>query len=489
MHAVVHNRIHRQVFDLDWRGNAGDAALEGRVHRLVKEQLLPALDALFERMDGGDQVLRFDLLRIDLFLESTDFDERLSAQIVSKALESISLQLEHTHAANAVSTGAQPAAQDQSPLRQSPAGRQIEWLIFYLREGYLPWWGPCSNSAEWRLQLDLLFTLPADPTGWEALRVSLAHDRVRQRLIHRFSDADLGLLLEKLWAATGQGGPAGFWRLAVAAGPPALRRQIAGSEIDLNISFFLKHTLAIMNATDGSSYKDALFRALAARDLAGSDQSETTQPSQKPPNGQDDSSSSKQRPDRPRSDTAGPAEGEEIPIPMAGIVLIAPFLPTFFGRLGLWTPGTAHKPAAGDELRAPAKPGLDDLPRCLALLQGMATTNQGREEFELVLLKLLCGIDIATPVPPAYALTAADNAAIEALLQAAIDNWSILKNTSVEGLRVSFIDRGGTLSRTAKGWRLHMQPSSFDMLLQHLPWSIQYIKLPWMDNILQVDWQ
>ena len=74
-------------------------------------------------------------------------------------------------------------------------------------------------------------------------------------------------------------------------------------------------------------------------------------------------------------------------------------------------------------------------------------------------------------------------------MQGAIDNWTILKNTSVEGLRVSFIDRDGTLSRTTKGWRLRVQSSSYDMLLQYLPWSIQYIKLPWMDTILQVDWQ
>jgi len=34
-----------------------------------------------------------------------------------------------------------------------------------------------------------------------------------------------------------------------------------------------------------------------------------------------------------------------------------------------------------------------------------------------------------------------------------------------------------------------VEPRSFDMLLDRLPWSIATLRLPWMDRVLHVDWR
>jgi hypothetical protein len=82
-----------------------------------------------------------------------------------------------------------------------------------------------------------------------------------------------------------------------------------------------------------------------------------------------------------------------------------------------------------------------------------------------------------------------DREEAETVLQSTINYWSVLKNTSIDGLRSSFVQRSGLLRRTENGWELQVEHQSFDMLLEHLPWSISIIKLSWMKQPLYTEWQ
>ena len=70
-----------------------------------------------------------------------------------------------------------------------------------------------------------------------------------------------------------------------------------------------------------------------------------------------------------------------------------------------------------------------------------------------------------------------------------IANWKVLGNTSVAGLRESFLQRGGSLKRHDEAWRLQVEPRAFDMLLDQLPWGYSTIKHPWMERVIHVDWR
>jgi hypothetical protein len=49
--------------------------------------------------------------------------------------------------------------------------------------------------------------------------------------------------------------------------------------------------------------------------------------------------------------------------------------------------------------------------------------------------------------------------------------------------------RPGKLIRKEDGdWLLQVESRTFDVLLEHLPWGISMIKLPWMKKMLWVEW-
>ncbi|MEM7061808.1 MAG: contractile injection system tape measure protein [Cyanobacteria bacterium P01_B01_bin.77] len=158
----------------------------------------------------------------------------------------------------------------------------------------------------------------------------------------------------------------------------------------------------------------------------------------------------------------------------AGIVLLHPFLPPYFEGIGL---------LAGRQFQDEACQQT-----AIYLLHYLATGATDPPEYELVLPKLLCGWPLDTPVvcpdlPPA-ALEEAEH-----LLQAAIDHWQALKSTRPDGLREGFLQREGKLTCSCdRTWKLQVEQQAIDVLLSRLPWSVSIVKLPWMDDLLTVEW-
>lgn len=162
---------------------------------------------------------------------------------------------------------------------------------------------------------------------------------------------------------------------------------------------------------------------------------------------------------------------EGIFIENAGAVIIAPFLPMLFNTLKWVKNGLMLKP---------------DKAACL--IQYMVTGNTAIGEADLVLPKILCGLAPDTLVNTDQKITAPQKKEVQELLASAVAHWSILKNTSTEGLQQSFLQRSGKLIFTNEQWLLQVEQKSYDMLLQQLPWNINMIKLPWMKNMLRTEW-
>ncbi|MBV8659991.1 MAG: hypothetical protein JO142_19395 [Burkholderiales bacterium] len=170
---------------------------------------------------------------------------------------------------------------------------------------------------------------------------------------------------------------------------------------------------------------------------------------------------------------------EPIYIANAGLVLLAFFTQRLFDRFGLLEERHFKDEAA--QYRAI---------HCLAyLVDGHVDSN----ESDWVLNKLLCGAPLARPVPPLAGLDEETCGTMDDLLRAVIAHWKIIGNTSIPGLRGNFLQRQGRLTAEegagGRHWRLVVQPAPFDMLLDQLPWSYSTIKLPWMEEVLYVDWR
>jgi hypothetical protein len=123
------------------------------------------------------------------------------------------------------------------------------------------------------------------------------------------------------------------------------------------------------------------------------------------------------------------------------------------------------------------------------LLYYLATKQTDAPEYELVLPKLLCGWSLNQPVVRGLDFPSAALEEGEKLLQTVITYWQTLKSTSPDGLREGFLQRSGKLTRSGDGnWKLQIEQQAIDILLGSLPWGISMVTLPWMEEILIVEW-
>jgi hypothetical protein len=166
---------------------------------------------------------------------------------------------------------------------------------------------------------------------------------------------------------------------------------------------------------------------------------------------------------------------DTVAVKNAGLVLVWPFISLYFERLNLTKSG-----AFIDE---------NTQHRAVHLLQYLANQQCDYPEHGLALPKILCGMHPSHSITPSIEITDDEKNMAESLLGGIIQQWSILKNTSPAVLRESFLNRSGLLYQKEKGWELHVEPQSFDVLLDKRPWGIQIIKLTWMKTTLYCKWR
>ena len=159
----------------------------------------------------------------------------------------------------------------------------------------------------------------------------------------------------------------------------------------------------------------------------------------------------------------------------AGVVLLHPFLNSFFKKLGL----LEGKNFKDDTAKSKA----------VILLHFLATAEEHPREYEMVLPKFLCEMPANMPLDHTIQITKEEKKEANSLLQAAITHWGALGSTSPDGLREGFLIREGKLEKEQTGWRLLVEQKTLDILLDRLPWSISILKLPWMSEMLHVDWR
>lgn len=169
--------------------------------------------------------------------------------------------------------------------------------------------------------------------------------------------------------------------------------------------------------------------------------------------------------------------GEPIYVHNAGLVLAWSFLPTLFKRLEYTTPLNKFK----DEQLAY---------RAVHLSEYLATGLEGQPEYRLVLNKLLCGIEQAKPITQGLELSQQEKDTADSLITHGImGNWSVLKGTTAEGLKETFMTREGKLTETEDSWQLQVEKQSYDMLLDYIQWKINLVKLTWMSKPIYVQWR
>lgn len=167
--------------------------------------------------------------------------------------------------------------------------------------------------------------------------------------------------------------------------------------------------------------------------------------------------------------------GESVLVSNAGLVILWPFLIRYFDMLKLTK--DEHFINEGATLKA------------IHLLQYLATGKENHPEHELYLNKLICGVLPNTPLDMKLSLTATEKETSESLLSGVIGNWPIIHDTSIEGLRETFLMRDGTIRFREDAVELRVENKTVDILLDSLPWGYSMVKLPWMKLPIHVIWR
>lgn len=517
--------IRQQYVHVELNGTESDGlALQRRLPDLCQQWLTPVIEQTLERCAPPDGHLIIERLEIDVGTLTLESLEQALPDLVSEALE-------HAIREQVLTEGGSSAVQEADPVQHKTARQSLnEAFICFLETGSLPWSFRLPEGTH--LEQALLDSWQETATlGTPARMVSdailqvLASDTVRQRLVRQFSPAFLDALLPalSLEAKNAVDEIVAILRSDVLS-PIKIKSfqqqlwqnvlaDVATGRV-LSARRLVSESWATLPMTTAESTGLASVLEYHWPGITGEisaqtnqiDQMESTVPTypeseakpdpdpiddppapafgdawgiQKVPETQNipitqDAEGKRDGPaDRETSSIPEHPEAREgIYLQNAGIILLHPFLPRFFAMLNIADQNTLLQPE-----------------RALCLLHFLATGQYMPLEYELVLPKLLCNIPLLTPVKTNLDLTDTEVKEAVVLLEAVIGHWNVLRNTSHDGLRGTFLLRPGKVTLRDDGdWLLQVESNSVDILLDQLPWGISMIKLPWMDTMLWVAW-
>lgn len=169
-----------------------------------------------------------------------------------------------------------------------------------------------------------------------------------------------------------------------------------------------------------------------------------------------------------------PEDGDEVRIYNSGLILFWPFLNRLFEILSLIENGEFVDTESKN--------------RAVYILQFLVYNEINFPERQLVLNKLLSGMQPREHLNQLDDLTDDEKDSAKSLLNGLINNWDKMKNTSPEGLQETFIQREGILRFETDQTILIVEQKGYDILLQSIPWNISMVKLLWMDRPIYVEW-
>lgn len=496
------NLIHRQILQLKFASQEDARRWSPRFSELNQQIVLSELDRAFSEL-AKDQTLRIERLEIDLgSLRPTDLETDLTRAVRQKVREALQpyLQAPQDFAADGSAAHRQSPADDQSGSVEPEidADSLIELFAYFLQAGHCPWWLQRELVPQldmlyqrlWRLAPEaarsLILQAIAGPVGLMRLVEQFSnrsHQLTLQELLPPVSGTllvDLCKLATHLLARQGFGLQARVisLKLAYSLILTSKQQQLERPQSLVRQFFFV---LAQISGIPVAQLREELDGAVARFRISSATktvlaellrESESLNGQQESARRHGEVSVLERNEQQKRS--AVTVEAVEIVIENAGLVLFWPHLKELLDKLELL------ETRNGGSLRPKVEAVL--------LLQQLATGLPSGQESLLVLNKVLCGLPPSLPVPRRCRRTRLWDAEVAALLAAVIKQWSALKNTSIDGLRSSFLQREGILREQGQGWTLQVERKAHDILLEQLPWGLGMIQLSWMRQPLQIEW-
>ncbi|WP_257670731.1 contractile injection system tape measure protein [Parapedobacter tibetensis] len=520
--SVRNHIIHRQSIQVDFDRSEDETGLPNRIATVFYERIQPGMEQLFDQYFKEKSDVHLPLLTLDCgVLSRENWEDRL----VEKTMEELQQQL-------------RSMATTKTYNKQSLKEQYTDELLYYLIKGRFKW----ANGSATLVDMESSISIDKRFIDRIGLAIRQSSDTL-DRLFHVLSASFIRRLVDSIAAQLNLlDGKFASYLLKQQLNSDRLHRAIIGSyatycaqadtsnvswpalftsaysvmgdatdklQLANSVAAFIQDTAEGKRLIeDDSTWQRILFSSIQAlvpdktnqlfrvlerimtKQHAGMEDDTDSERVSKEEKGKNKKQRAKNRYEKDNDQDGGntpkdehPNQGEQdvdntedeiIYIDNAGLVIVHPFLKPLFETLGLLTERDGAEPEVN----------------CVApvLLQYLLQGDEAITESQLPLNKILCGLSPEAFVSCDVKLPAGSAQACEELLVAIIDHWSALKNTSPAGLRETFMQRGGKLTKIETGWRLEVEAKGVDVLLSHLPWGIGAIKLPWMNDMLVVEW-
>lgn len=476
---MTRNVIQKAILDLHYTGSTDGFAMQREIGDWCNEELGRGLEEILDKADTSATVKKIDRIELEINMGSAkDWLSQLSKEITTQLSKKLNELM--------------PEA-DSGVQELTLEHHFFEVFIYFLQHGYLPWWSSIRNRQEF--STNLLAALQNGITGdMKSHLLEIVSESITQeRLIDQLNDNEWVQFISEFYTGQRNEIQALFKDISTLLTiVPELKRkktkakfkawlwEHAGDdspkkalqEVALNIA----KEVYIVSEEDGK----AAFKMIQSVSLIMDEaikkvekNAEISQPGSTVNKNADKLKEINKKKNKDRQDhkEAEKILSEGIYINNAGLVIVSPFIPPFLKKLNL---------ANNDEIL--------DKETAINLVAYLATGTEYGAEFDLVFPKILCGIDPGEQISSMVSLTDEQKQEARDVLLSAIEYWNVLRDTSPEGLRESFLQREGKLSFKEKEWILQVEQKPFDMLLQNLPWNINMIKLPWMKSMLKTEW-
>ncbi|HSZ24553.1 MAG TPA: contractile injection system tape measure protein [Cytophagaceae bacterium] len=128
------NKFHivgKQLFEIDYNSNEDGLAFRVEVTDIIKQSLLKVIEKVFDELSPKNSQLRLEKLEVDLGSINYPIDEYLLKQLLyTKLFDQLNFKIVNIRHNKSVGTDS----------IVSMAKTDEELVLFFLKEGYLPWW-------------------------------------------------------------------------------------------------------------------------------------------------------------------------------------------------------------------------------------------------------------------------------------------------------------------------------------------------------------
>lgn len=473
--------INKQTIHLLLNKNTNAFQMQQQMSRHFWNEILPQINTVFNELSNDEDVIRISKLEINLGkltekeMSQANWEDAILSAIRSHLYKKITEK--HTKVIH---------------IREAKTIGTCRQWFFYLIHGYLPWNTLDIDASWYKIVLEALAT---EISSINELRKLIKDDqRISIRIAYQHStdfiislieiltaqkQNDLLLLAELVEKNCKRGNAAALtnkikdvrvtiWMLLIREAASS-NSHVSSEEL---IEKILLQDIFRKTVLDWQDSATAQFGKITAVIKKVKKKVAAAAPISASIDNPDIEVSQKKNSEKKQAESVGE---EGIFVQHAGVVLVHPFLPVLFDRLGLTKDGKFLN-------RETQQKGMH-------LIHYLATGHLNAEEYELPVAKVLCAWPMELPVRKESECSAEELQEASTMLQAAIDQWAILKNTSVEGLQNGFLQRSGKLFTKDDKLYLRVEAQSIDILLDQLPWVLSMIKLPWMKTLLRVEWR